>query len=178
MVVRTDDGGSLAAPVKKVRNNASCVLFQECDPHIADNSSCIPQAKTFPPTRMPPESRVCTQFAHSSCCNSIQLKLLEQKFTIIRMTLGLTCPACARNVEEIFCTAMCSPDQSQFLTAIGQKRVKDPLTGVLNVEVMLANLKIDRMVACNVYKSCAANTFLQTNCSEYLTRFFDAYLQG
>ena len=67
------------------------------------------------------------------------------------------CPACAYNVEQFWCTATCSPHQSDFIRANGYENVTNPEdpTGPLK-QVLKLSMRMSKSYACSVYAQCAA----------------------
>ena len=64
-------------------------------------------------------SNICPKYAadRKTCCSAKQLKTLDDNLDTLSQ-FASRCPACLRNLIDLFCELTCSPDQSLFMDPV------------------------------------------------------------
>ena len=145
-----------------------CVLRQDCPP---GEVGCYPRGTTtnekspFPlvPTGGVPVS--CPQYASSGCCTPAVNSQLFLSYVLEENTLGepsqAGCPACAANVQALWCAFACSPMQSEFLVVKGMRNVTIGGQPPQSVLAVVANLTL--AYAQGLFTSCSGVGLIRSN---------------
>jgi hypothetical protein len=154
-----------------------CVMTQNC----TSGPNCLPTPVSPPsqPFSLPPSPTLsCPQYnSTGGCCTAQQNLLLYVNFLAVDAAFGNCanggCPSCLANIEALWCAVVCSPEQDQFVTPIGNKVVVDPTRGV-NVTVLELAVRVNRTLADEVFASCArTRTVNETAALNTTEGFFD-----
>ncbi len=73
-------------------------------------------------------------------------------FQDIDLLFGSDCPLCAVNMKKLWCEFTCSPNQSEFLKAGEQIKVK---VGQKYLDVLEVDFHVSLNATCNIYSSCS-----------------------
>jgi hypothetical protein len=93
----------------------------------------------------------------NACCDDTQYMSLKVGLSQLSALFG-RCPACQRNLATLLCAAVCSPNQSQFVSVVAT------VPGASNQSlVTLASLSLSVDFAQGLYASCSNVQFASSN---------------
>jgi len=159
--------------------NTSCVMIQTCAP---GSPGCYPQKATgneTAPFALKPGGVpiACPQYSDSGCCtisanSQMFLSYILEMESVGEISTG-GCPACAANIQLLWCALACSPRQSEFLEVIGLHNITATPTGLpMQVQEIAAN--ISSSFAESVFNSCSGVGLVRSNPNlDTLSLFFN-----
>lgn len=159
-------------------NTASpfCVIEQTCSPA---SPSCLPSNVTgapFPLNETGP-LLACPQYAASACCTPFADEQLFLSLLAAEQEIGepaqAGCPACFANVRALWCAAICSPDQSNFIRVLGVQNAS-VAPGEPAELALAAEFNISPRVIAGVFSSCSGTGLVRnTPALQTPVGFFD-----